>query len=168
MRCPNVVEVSGVVDKVDGIHSSSSWMHEECHYRFTTWAWTSGRTDPGRLLKGMRNTSTRDKIHGGYPLGTKTTLYPVMQNRRNCKPDRAKGSQPKPIMKLTVSVLFLLDELADLRSHVRFVSVYRSFKDVGELYISLWINQWRNQEEKGKIDEAQYPSSFLKITFPPA
>ena len=64
----------------------------------------------------------------------------------------------------------VMDELADLDeiTYVRFASVYRSFKDVGELE-TLLKQITEEPRRKGKIDEAQYAFRIFKNNLlPPA
>ena len=133
MRCPKCGgSKSSVVDSrqaEDGNTIRRRRECEECHYRFTTYERVEERTLVVVKKDGTREQFSRDKIFNGIirsaqkrPVSSDEIEEIVNRIEQKVRSQSDIGS-------------LVMDELADLDeiTYVRFASVYRSFKDVGEL-----------------------------------
>ena len=140
MRCPKCGgSKSSVVDSrqaEDGNTIRRRRECEECHYRFTTYERVEERTLVVVKKDGTREQFSRDKIFNGIIRSAQKR--PVSSDEIEEIVNRTPPPPPPPrdneINSEYIGSL-VMDELADLDeiTYVRFASVYRSFKDVGEL-----------------------------------
>ena len=133
MRCPKCGgSKSSVVDSrqaEDGNTIRRRRECEECHYRFTTYERVEERTLVVVKKDGTREQFSRDKIFNGIIRSAQKR--PVSSDEIEQK---VRSQSDNEINSEYIGSL-VMDELADLDeiTYVRFASVYRSFKDVGEL-----------------------------------
>ena len=140
MRCPKCGgSKSSVVDSrqaEDGKTIRRRRECEECHYRFTTYERVEERTLVVVKKDGTREQFSRDKIFNGIIRSAKKR--PVSSDEIeeivNQIEQKVRSQSENEINSEYIGSL-VMDELADLDeiTYVRFASVYRSFKDVGEL-----------------------------------
>ena len=140
MRCPKCGgSKSSVVDSrqaEDGNTIRRRRECEECHYRFTTYERVEERTLVVVKKDGTREQFSRDKIFNG--IIKKDKKRPVSSDEIeeivNRIEQKVRSQSDNEINSEYIGSL-VMDELADLDeiTYVRFASVYRSFKDVGEL-----------------------------------
>ena len=140
MRCPKCGgSKSSVVDSrqaEDGNTIRRRRECEECHYRFTTYERVEERTLVVVKKDGTREQFSRDKIFNGIIRSAKKR--PVSSDEIeeivNRIEQKVRSQSDNEINSECIGSL-VMDELADLDeiTYVRFASVYRSFKDVGEL-----------------------------------
>ena len=114
----------------------------------------SGRADPSGCQKdGTREQFSRDKIFNGIIRSAqkRPVSSDEIEEIVNRIEQKVRSQSDNEINSEYIGSL-VMDELADLDeiTYVRFASVYRSFKDVGELETLLKQNYEGNQEEKGK------------------
>ena len=140
MRCPKCGgSKSSVVDSrqaEDGNTIRRRRECEECHYRFTTYERVEERTLVVVKKDGTREQFSRDKIFNGIIRSAQKR--PVSSDEIEEIVNRIEQqvrSQSDNEMNSECIGSLVMDELADLDeiTYVRFASVYRSFKDVGEL-----------------------------------
>ena len=140
MRCPKCGgSKSSVVDSrqaEDGNTIRRRRECEECHYRFTTYERVEERTLVVVKKDGTREQFSRDKIFNGIIRSAQKR--PVssgeIEEIVNRIEQKVRSQSDNEINSECIGSL-VMDELADLDeiTYVRFASVYRSFKDVGEL-----------------------------------
>ena len=140
MRCPKCGgSKSSVVDSrqaEDGNTIRRRRECEECHYRFTTYERVEERTLVVVKKDGTREQFSRDKIFNGIIRSAQKR--PVssgeIEEIVNRIEQKVRSQSDNEINSEYIGSL-VMDELADLDeiTYVRFASVYRSFKDVGEL-----------------------------------
>ncbi|KXT73552.1 Ribonucleotide reductase transcriptional regulator NrdR [Streptococcus sp. DD10] len=140
MRCPKCSgSKSSVIDSrqaEDGQTIRRRRECEECHYRFTTYERVEERTLVVVKKDGTREQFSRDKIFNGIIRSAQKR--PVASNEIegivNRIEQKVRSNQDNEIHSELIGEL-VMDELAELDeiTYVRFASVYRSFKDVGEL-----------------------------------
>lgn len=140
MRCPKCGgSKSSVIDSrqaEDGHTIRRRRECEECHYRFTTYERVEERTLVVVKKDGTREQFSRDKIFNGIIRSAQKR--PVASSEIdgivNRIEQKVRASQDNEISSDIIGEL-VMDELAELDeiTYVRFASVYRSFKDVGEL-----------------------------------
>ena len=134
MRCPKCGgSKSSVVDSrqaEDGNTIRRRRECEECHYRFTTYERVEERTLVVVKKDGTREQFSRDKIFNGIIRSAQKR--PVSSDEIE---EIVNRSQSDNEINSEYIGSLVMDELADLDeiTYVRFASVYRSFKDVGEL-----------------------------------
>ena len=140
MRCPKCGgSKSSVVDSrqaEDGNTIRRRRECEECHYRFTTYERVEERTLVVVKKDGTREQFSRDKIFNGIiRLAQKRPVSSdEIEEIVNRIEQKVRSQSDNEINSECIGSL-VMDELADLDeiTYVRFASVYRSFKDVGEL-----------------------------------
>ena len=140
MRCPKCGgSKSSVVDSrqaEDGNTIRRRRECEECHYRFTTYERVEERTLVVVKKDGTREQFSRDKIFNGIIRSAqKRPVYSdEIEEIVNRIEQKVRSQSDNEINSECIGSL-VMDELADLDeiTYVRFASVYRSFKDVGEL-----------------------------------
>ena len=140
MRCPKCGgSKSSVVDSrqaEDGNTIRRRRECEECHYRFTTYERVEERTLVVVKKDGTREQFSRDKIFN--VIIRSAQKRPVSSDEIeeivNRIEQKVRSQSDNEINSEYIGSL-VMDELADLDeiTYVRFASVYRSFKDVGEL-----------------------------------
>ena len=136
MRCPKCGgSKSSVVDSrqaEDGNTIRRRRECEECHYRFTTYERVEERTLVVVKKDGTREQFSRDKIFNGIIRSAQKR--PEIEEIVNRIEQKVRSQSDNEINSEYIGSL-VMDELADLDeiTYVRFASVYRSFKDVGEL-----------------------------------
>ena len=140
MRCPKCGgSKSSVVDSrqaEDGNTIRRRRECEECHYRFTTYERVEERTLVVVKKDGTREQFSRDKIFNGIirsaqkrPVSSGGIEEIVNRIEQKVRSQSDNEINSECIGSLVMDVLADLDEI----TYVRFASVYRSFKDVGEL-----------------------------------
>ena len=140
MRCPKCGgSKSSVVDSrqaEDGNTIRRRRECEECHYRFTTYERVEERTLVVVKKDGTREQFSRDKIFNGIirsaqkrPVSSDEIEEIVKRIEQKVRSQSDNEINTEDIGSLVVDELADLDEI----TYVRFASVYRSFKDVGEL-----------------------------------
>lgn len=140
MRCPKCGgSNSSVVDSrqaEDGKTIRRRRECEECHYRFTTYERVEERTLVVVKKDGTREQFSRDKIFNGIirsaqkrPVSSDEIEEIVNQIEQKVRSQSENEINSEYIGSLVMDELAYLDEI----TYVRFASVYRSFKDVGEL-----------------------------------
>ena len=140
MRCPKCGgSKSSVVDSrqaEDGNTIRRRRECEECHYRFTTYERVEERTLVVVKKDGTREQFSRDKIFNGIILSSqkRTVSSDEIEEIINRIEQKLRSQSDNEINSEYIGSL-VMDELADLDeiTSVRFASVYRSLKDVGEL-----------------------------------
>ena len=109
---------------------------EECHYRFTTYERVEERTLVVVKKDGTREQFSRDKIFNGIIRSAqkRPVSSDEIEEIVNRIEQKVRSQSDNEINSEYIGSL-VMDELADLDeiTYVRFASVYRSFKDVGEL-----------------------------------
>ena len=109
---------------------------EECHYRFTTYERVEERTLVVVKKDGTREQFSRDKIFNGIIRSAqkRPVSSDEIEEIVNRIEQKVRSQSDNEINSECIGSL-VMDELADLDeiTYVRFASVYRSFKDVGEL-----------------------------------
>ena len=140
MRCPKCGgSKSSVVDSrqaEDGNTIRRRRECEECHYRFTTYERVEER--PVGVVKkdGTREQFSSDKIFNGIIRSAqkRPVSSDEIEEIVNRIEQKVRSQSDNEINSEYIGSL-VMDELADLDeiTYVRFASVYRSFKDVGEL-----------------------------------
>ena len=140
MRCPKCGgSKSSVVDSrqaEDGKTIRRRRECEECHYRFTTYERVEERTLVVVKKDGTREQFSLDKIFN--VIIRSAQKRPVSSDEIeeivNQIEQKVRSQSENEINSEYIGSL-VMDELADLDeiTYVRFASVYRSFKDVGEL-----------------------------------
>ena len=140
MRCPKCGgNKSSVVDSrqaEDGNTIRRRRECEECQHRFTTYERVEERTLVVVKKDGTREQFSRDKIFNGIIRSAQKR--PVSSDEReeivNRIEQKVRSQSDNEINSEYIGSL-VMDELAELDeiTYVRFASVYRSFKDVGEL-----------------------------------
>ena len=140
MRCPKCGgNKSSVVDSrqaEDGKTIRRRRECDECHYRFTTYERVEERTLVVVKKDGTREQFSRDKIFNGIirsaqkrPVSSDEIEEIVGRIEQKIRSQSENEIQSDYIGSLVMDELAELDEI----TYVRFASVYRSFKDVGEL-----------------------------------
>ena len=140
MRCPKCGgSKSSVVDSrqaEDGNTIRRRRECEECHYRFTTYERVEERTLVVVKKDGTREQFSRDKIFKGIIRSAqkRPVSSDEIEEIVNRIEQKVRSQSDNEINSEYIGSL-VMDELADLDeiTYVRFASVYRSFKDVGEL-----------------------------------
>ena len=140
MRCPKCGgSKSSVVDSrqaEDGNTIRRRRECEECHYRFTTYERVEERTLVVVKKDGPRAQFSRDKIFNGIIRSAqkRPVSSDEIEEIVNRIEQKVRSQSDNEINSECIGSL-VMDELADLDeiTYVRFASVYRSFKDVGEL-----------------------------------
>ena len=140
MRCPKCGgSKSSVVDSrqaEDGNTIRRRRECEECHYRFTTYERVEERTLVVVKKDGTREQFSRDKIFNGITRSAqkRPVSSDEIEEIVNRIEQKVRSQSDNEINSEYIGSL-VMDELADLDeiTYVRFASVYRSFKDVGEL-----------------------------------
>ena len=140
MRCPKCGgSKSSVVDSrqaEDGKTIRRRRECEECHYRFTTYERVEERTLVVVKKDGTREQFSRDKIFIGIIRSAqkRPVSSDEIEEIVNQIEQKVRSQSENEINSEYIGSL-VMDELADLDeiTYVRFASVYRSFKDVGEL-----------------------------------
>ena len=140
MRCPKCGgSKSSVVDSrqaEDGNTIRRRRECEECHYRFTTYERVEERTLVVVKKDGTREQFSRDKIFNDIIRSAqkRPVSSDEIEEIVNRIEQKVRSQSDNEINSEYIGSL-VMDELADLDeiTYVRFASVYRSFKDVGEL-----------------------------------
>lgn len=140
MRCPKCGgSKSSVIDSrqaEDGHTIRRRRECEECHNRFTTYERVEERTLVVVKKDGTREQFSRDKIFNGIirsaqkrPVASSEIDTIVSRIEQKVRSSQDNEISSDLIGELVMDELAVLDEI----TYVRFASVYRSFKDVGEL-----------------------------------
>ena len=140
MRCPKCGgNKSSVVDSrqaEDGNTIRRRRECEECQHRFTTYERVEERTLVVVKKDGTREQFSRDKIFNGIirsalkrPVSCEDIEEIVNRIEQKVRSQSDNEINSEYIGSLVMDELAELDEI----TYVRFASVYRSFKDVGEL-----------------------------------
>ena len=140
MRCPKCGgNKSSVVDSrqaEDGNTIRRRRECEECQHRFTTYERVEERTLVVVKKDGTREQFSRDKIFNGIirsaqkrPVSSDEIEEIVNRSEQKVRSQSDNEINSEYIGSLVMDELAELDEI----TYVRFASVYRSFKDVGEL-----------------------------------
>ena len=140
MRCPKCGgNKSSVVDSrqaEDGKTIRRRRECDECHHFFTTYERVEERTLVVVKKDGTREQFSRDKIFNGIirsaqkrPVSSDEIEEIVGRIEQKIRSQSENEIQSDYIGSLVMDELAELDEI----TYVRFASVYRSFKDVGEL-----------------------------------
>ena len=140
MRCPKCGgNKSSVVDSrqaEDGNTIRRRRECEECQHRFTTYERVEERTLVVVKKDGTREQFSRDKIFNGIirsaqkrPVSSDEIEEIVTRIEQKVRSQSDNEINSEYIGSLVMDELAELDEI----TYVRFASVYRSFKDVGEL-----------------------------------
>lgn len=140
MRCPKCGgNKSSVVDSrqaEDGNTIRRRRECEECQHRFTTYERVEERTLVVVKKDGTREQFSRDKIFNGIIRSAqkRPVSSDEIEEIVNRIEQKVRGQSDNEINSEYIGSL-VMDELAELDeiTYVRFASVYRSFKDVGEL-----------------------------------
>ena len=140
MRCPKCGgNKSSVVDSrqaEDGNTIRRRRECEECQHRFTTYERVEGRTLVVVKKDGTREQFSRDKIFNGIIRSAqkRPVSSDEIEEIVNRIEQKVRSQSDNEINSEYIGSL-VMDELAELDeiTYVRFASVYRSFKDVGEL-----------------------------------
>ena len=140
MRCPKCGgNKSSVVDSrqaEDGNTIRRRRECEECQHRFTTYERVEERTLVVVKKDGTREQFTRDKIFNGIIRSAqkRPVSSDEIEEIVNRIEQKVRSQSDNEINSEYIGSL-VMDELAELDeiTYVRFASVYRSFKDVGEL-----------------------------------
>ena len=140
MRCPKCGgNKSSVVDSrqaEDGNTIRRRRECEECQHRFTTYERVEERTLVVVKKDGTREQFSRDKIFNGIMRSAqkRPVSSDEIEEIVNRIEQKVRSQSDNEINSEYIGSL-VMDELAELDeiTYVRFASVYRSFKDVGEL-----------------------------------
>ena len=140
MRCPKCGgNKSSVVDSrqaEDGNTIRRRRECEECQHRFTTYERVEERTLVVVKKDGTREQFSRDKIYNGIIRSAqkRPVSSDEIEEIVNRIEQKVRSQSDNEINSEYIGSL-VMDELAELDeiTYVRFASVYRSFKDVGEL-----------------------------------
>ena len=140
MRCPKCGgNKSSVVDSrqaEDGNTIRRRRECEECQHRFTTYERVEERTLVVVKKDGTREPFSRDKIFNGIIRSAqkRPVSSDEIEEIVNRIEQKVRSQSDNEINSEYIGSL-VMDELAELDeiTYVRFASVYRSFKDVGEL-----------------------------------
>lgn len=140
MRCPKCGgNKSSVVDSrqaEDGNTIRRRRECEECQHRFTTYERVEERTLVVVKKDGTREQFSRDKIFNGIIRSAQKRPVSSVEIEEivNRIEQKVRSQSDNEINSEYIGSL-VMDELAELDeiTYVRFASVYRSFKDVGEL-----------------------------------
>lgn len=140
MRCPKCCgNKSSVVDSrqaEDGNTIRRRRECEECQHRFTTYERVEERTLVVVKKDGTREQFSRDKIFNGIIRSAqkRPVSSDEIEEIVNRIEQKVRSQSDNEINSEYIGSL-VMDELAELDeiTYVRFASVYRSFKDVGEL-----------------------------------
>ena len=140
MRCPKCGgNKSSVVDSrqaEDGNTIRRRRECEECQHRFTTYERVEERTLVVVKKDGTREQVSRDKIFNGIIRSAqkRPVSSDEIEEIVNRIEQKVRSQSDNEINSEYIGSL-VMDELAELDeiTYVRFASVYRSFKDVGEL-----------------------------------
>ncbi|MBP2622824.1 transcriptional regulator NrdR [Streptococcus oricebi] len=140
MRCPKCGgSKSSVVDSrqaEDGNTIRRRRECEECHHRFTTYERVEERTLVVVKKDGTREQFSRDKIFNGIIRSAqkRPVSSDEIEKLVNRIEQKVRSNSENEVSSDFIGGL-VMDELAELDeiTYVRFASVYRSFKDVGEL-----------------------------------
>ena len=140
MRCPKCGgNKSSVVDSrqaEDGNTIRRRRECEECQHRFTTYERVEERTLVVVKKDGTREQFSRDKIPNGIIRSAqkRPVSSDEIEEIVNRIEQKVRSQSDNEINSEYIGSL-VMDELAELDeiTYVRFASVYRSFKDVGEL-----------------------------------
>ena len=140
MRCPKCGgNKSSVVDSrqaEDGNTIRRRRECEECQHRFTTYERVEERTLVVVKKDGTREQFSRDKIFNGILRSAqkRPVSSDEIEEIVNRIEQKVRSQSDNEINSEYIGSL-VMDELAELDeiTYVRFASVYRSFKDVGEL-----------------------------------
>ena len=140
MRCPKCGgNKSSVVDSrqaEDGNTIRRRRECEECQHRFTTYERVEERTLVVVKKDGTREQFSRDKIWNGIIRSAqkRPVSSDEIEEIVNRIEQKVRSQSDNEINSEYIGSL-VMDELAELDeiTYVRFASVYRSFKDVGEL-----------------------------------
>ena len=140
MRCPKCGgNKSRVVDSrqaEDGNTIRRRRECEECQHRFTTYERVEERTLVVVKKDGTREQFSRDKIFNGIIRSAqkRPVSSDEIEEIVNRIEQKVRSQSDNEINSEYIGSL-VMDELAELDeiTYVRFASVYRSFKDVGEL-----------------------------------
>ncbi|MER0123532.1 transcriptional regulator NrdR [Streptococcus sp. ZJ93] len=140
MRCPKCTSIkSSVVDSrqaEDGNTIRRRRECEQCGYRFTTYERVEEKTLVVVKKDGTREQFSREKIFNGIirsaqkrPVSSSEIEEVVSRIEQKVRAHSDSEVESDLIGNLVMEELVELDEI----TYVRFASVYRSFKDVGEL-----------------------------------
>ncbi|MGT2800202.1 transcriptional repressor NrdR [Streptococcus sp. zg-86] len=140
MRCPKCTSIkSSVVDSrqaEDGNTIRRRRECEQCGYRFTTYERVEEKTLVVVKKDGTREQFSREKIFNGIirsaqkrPVSSSEIEEVVSRIEQRVRAHSDSEVESDLIGNLVMEELVELDEI----TYVRFASVYRSFKDVGEL-----------------------------------
>ena len=140
MKCPYCGdEESKVIDSrptEDGERIRRRRECEECQHRFTTYERVEERTLVVVKKDGTREQFSRDKIFNGIIRSAqkRPVSSDEIEEIVNRIEQKVRSQSDNEINSEYIGSL-VMDELAELDeiTYVRFASVYRSFKDVGEL-----------------------------------
>ena len=140
MRCPKCGgSKSSVVDSRQAEDGNTMRRRRECeerHNRFTTYERVEERTLVVVKKDGTREQFSRDKIFNGIIRSAqkRPVSSDEIEEIVNRIEQKVRSQSDNEINSEYIGSL-VMDELADLDeiTYVRFASVYRSFKDVGEL-----------------------------------
>lgn len=140
MRCPKCASIkSSVVDSrqaEDGNTIRRRRVCENCGHRFTTYERVEEKTLVVVKKDGTREQFSREKIFNGIirsaqkrPVSSNEIEEVVNRIEQKVRAHSDSEVESDLIGNLVMEELVELDEI----TYVRFASVYRSFKDVGEL-----------------------------------
>ena len=140
MRCPKCGgNKSSVVDSRQAEEGNTIRRRrecEECQHRFTTYERVEERTLVVVKKDGTREQFSRDKIFNGIIRSAqkRPVSSDEIEEIVNRIEQKVRSQSDNEINSEYIGSL-VMDELAELDeiTYVRFASVYRSFKDVGEL-----------------------------------
>ena len=140
MRCPkcggNKASVVDSRQAEDGNTIRRRRECEECQHRFTTYERVEERTLVVVKKDGTREQFSRDKIFNGIIRSAqkRPVSSDEIEEIVNRIEQKVRSQSDNEINSEYIGSL-VMDELAELDeiTYVRFASVYRSFKDVGEL-----------------------------------
>ena len=140
MRCPKCGGNKSLVDDSrqaeDGNTIRRRRECEECQHRFTTYERVEERTLVVVKKDGTREQFSRDKIFNGIIRSAqkRPVSSDEIEEIVNRIEQKVRSQSDNEINSEYIGSL-VMDELAELDeiTYVRFASVYRSFKDVGEL-----------------------------------
>ena len=134
MRCPKCGGSKSSV--VDSRQAEDGNTIRRRHYRFTTYERVEERTLVVVKKDGTREQFSRDKIFNGIIRSAqkRPVSSDEIEEIVNRIEQKVRSQSDNEINSEYIGSL-VMDELADLDeiTYVRFASVYRSFKDVGEL-----------------------------------
>jgi len=134
---------------------------EVCHKRFTTYERVEEMLPLLIKKDGRREAYDRSKVVTGLKKACEKRPISVETIEKSANDIEAKileaGEQEIPSSFVGEQVMQALKELDDV-AYVRFASVYRSFKDIGE-----FVDLIRKHETKGLKREASKENTFRRI-----